>query len=465
MSIDKLAFQFNLAIFAILLLFSLDFIIFKTSYVFFLVLLLSKGVFLSIFIINLLKKSIYSIILPILWFLLIYGIFYIFGPLVYFFGDVNSIEFANTFYYIDYIDVKYVNILNTIFLLAVSILVSPLIHKISNINFDIDYLFKNLDIKAISFFLILIGFIAKYLFYTPIAFGQEDGQAGQILRILSQLIGLGLLPLYYLSRKEKIYRFIFYILFISEVFYGFVEFSKSSILLPFIYLFISQIFFDSNRKALITLILSCIVYATSTPIVLKAREQVVILSGNIFSATFEQRVNILGFAIFTEQQAINDDTSIWWTRLNYANAQSFAMKEFNNNEPGTSLQRAIISPIPRILWRDKPLISTLGLEFNYKINGNPYSWSAPGYIAEYYWNLGWIGVFFGSVLMALSLFITSVFTIRGLNEKKPLFLIMSALGIGIATRIDGWVAISFSPLLLFIIIGVFILPILEPSKK
>jgi len=83
-----------------------------------------------------------------------------------------------------------------------------------------------------------------------------------------------------------------------------------------------------------------------------------------------------------------NDIQMWWARLNYANAQAFAMQAYDRGSPGNSFSLALYAPIPRFIWPNKPVM-TVGSDFNCLVTGSPGSQSAPGIFAEAYWNGGW----------------------------------------------------------------------------
>ena len=89
-----------------------------------------------------------------------------------------------------------------------------------------------------------------------------------------------------------------------------------------------------------------------------------------------------------------------WARLNYANAQAFAVERYNLGYPGDTFSDVLWVLLPRSLFPDKPNFSH-GSKFNQMVDGNPYSSSGPGIIVEGYWNGGWTGVVFVCFFMAM----------------------------------------------------------------
>lgn len=95
-------------------------------------------------------------------------------------------------------------------------------------------------------------------------------------------------------------------------------------------------------------------------------------------------------------QELDSGVQTWWTRLCYVPIQAFVMLEYDGGRPGGTFDTLKYAFIPRVLWRDKPLV-TQGDRLTFLVNGSTTSMSAPTVIGECYWAGGWWLVAVGGV--------------------------------------------------------------------
>jgi hypothetical protein len=127
----------------------------------------------------------------------------------------------------------------------------------------------------------------------------------------------------------------------------------------------------------------------------------------------------------------------WWARLNYANAQAFAMDEFDHKREGDTFVLAVWTFVPRMFFPEKP-ITTTGDKFNKLVTGNPNSQSSPGMFAEGYWNAGWFGLIIVFILMGIFYAVWEKYTVRNLNIMRLQFLPVMWMGLFPAIQQDCW---------------------------
>jgi hypothetical protein len=154
----------------------------------------------------------------------------------------------------------------------------------------------------------------------------------------------------------------------------------------------------------------------------------------------------------------------WWTRLNYANAQSFAMSAFDRQSPGSTFDLILVSFLPRGLFPDKPSIQS-GADFNESINGSRESLSAPGMFAEGYWNAGYPGAFFVAVSLGVFYFFSAQYTRRNLTSGRLLFLPVVWLFVFTSIQQDSWFVAGTFGLLPIIVFFHFLLLLFEKSVR
>ena len=154
-----------------------------------------------------------------------------------------------------------------------------------------------------------------------------------------------------------------------------------------------------------------------------------------------------------EESILGDEGQLWWVRLNYANAQQFAMQEFESGSPGNSLKLALIAPIPRLLWPDKPIIES-GRDFYERLTGHTTATFGIGFFCEAYWNGGWLAVILCSAAIGwLFAMITRV-----LGEELLLgnlwALPFALLWVRGGARVDGWMHTEIVGPAVFTLIGI-----------
>jgi hypothetical protein len=127
----------------------------------------------------------------------------------------------------------------------------------------------------------------------------------------------------------------------------------------------------------------------------------------------------------------------WWCRLNYANAQSFAMTAYDQGFSGDTFALGLFVFVPRLLYPDKPIM-TPGVEFNVLVDGNPNSQSAPGMFAEAYWNGGWPLAGLTFLFMGAFYWAWEVYAKRKLASLRLGYIPVIWLGLFSAIQQDAW---------------------------
>jgi hypothetical protein len=160
------------------------------------------------------------------------------------------------------------------------------------------------------------------------------------------------------------------------------------------------------------------------------------------SNSLEQRMDTMQAFMTADSSDLEETTpyeQTWWTRLNYANAQQFALQQYDTGFSGESLKMALIAPIPRILWPDKPIIES-GYDFYKKLTGADEMVSfGIGFFVEAYWNGGWIAV----ILCAIGIgwlygWITLLIT-KEIAEGNYWVCPIALLWVKSGGRVDGWI--------------------------
>ncbi len=368
---------------------------------------------------------------PMPWFLLASGVYFGFGPLIYFFGNEMAKTYCNAVWPVDLDELWSVTLLNA---LGVVLVFGVWLWQMREVPRG---RLKPAGDDALAsavliFYLVglpfrLITIVSDYdlLPFTLPGF----------LRWFANLTSAGLVLLTAMAlRKGGGWRFLWGAMLVMDVIGGVLAFSKLAILLAVIPCILGYLLYRPQRQALQWIpVFLTIAYMVSHSFVSFARQNV--MDHNSILGRME-----LAHSFFDAEKAnpLDEEDQAWWTRLNYANAQQFAMQDYENGTPGDSLMMALIAPIPRILWPDKPSIES-GYEFYRRLTGRNTASFGIGFFAEAYWNGGWLAVVLcscaiGWIFGKITLFISKEQAIGNL-WVLPIALIWIRGG----ARVDGWI--------------------------
>ena len=257
-----------------------------------------------------------------------------------------------------------------------------------------------------------------------------------------------LIPLFVLKDVRFSAKIQFYTLITLLLLSGLLSLSKSLIFLIPMIIIIAMLFkeFDLKRIAFLS-VCSLILFILISPVILFGR----ILAGNegefnnqgsvdtkiiteVFSAMQEDEItNAAGIALGTQS---------WWARLNYANTQSFAISQYQNGNNGESLSNIFWIFIPRILYKDKPLLTDAAREFNGSIDGNYKAAHSPTFLVEGYWNYGWKGLLLCGLFLGVQFFAWRVYSDWLFSKLRVQYLPIWFAGIQIGFFQDGWLLVG-----------------------
>jgi oligosaccharide repeat unit polymerase len=117
-----------------------------------------------------------------------------------------------------------------------------------------------------------------------------------------------------------------------------------------------------------------------------------------------------------------------------------AVPERLDYQYGKTLVLWLAAPVPRTLWKEKPVIST-GQIIGEEVFGSGIGASGggvpPGFVAEMYWNFGFLGVFLGMFLLGYWLRAIYQCTFPYLSTYKSALLIYIAIMIPFAFGLLG----------------------------
>jgi hypothetical protein len=390
---------------------------------------------------KLIKRDGLTLWTPVPWFLGAIGAYLGIGPLVYTFGNPETISYLDGRWIVDSLDLWRTNLVNLVGVIVV--ISSFLLFAHFGPRFAIPMLKETDKISraksALKLFL-FIGLPIQYLLVLP----HELGLLGFLLPgsvyALKGLVLLGIMMLGYLSVSGSWkYTTGLILLCIIQFTVGLLEFNKINTLLVPIMAMLGR--FLANRRITTIVLMAAIVvaiFAVLQPIALQGRGELSMRShyGGQWS-NLSQRLDVMRNVTpkyhATEHQG-------WWSRLCYTPEQAFVIHEYDSGNPGSSFAMAIYTFIPRFIWPEKPIISSLGTDFTYLTKGFRSSSTGIGIFAEAYWNGGWLAVILSSAYIGMLFAILSRLSLSFMLNSAWIFLPCIFLSIKMGFRVDGYFA-------------------------
>jgi hypothetical protein len=293
---------------------------------------------------------------------------------------------------------------------------------------------------AAGIFFALLGYPVKYL----ISFPHSMGAFGDIvipgmLGTLEHLapVALFLLTLWSLRFAPGWFPVMLGLLTLDMA-AGFLRFSKSDVLLPLLMFILALLY---NKASLVRIAVAAAgfvaVYHAIDPTAGYGRQQLSIRYGTIRTASFEERLEIMGnYWNDTSRARTGGEFQGSLARIAYVHSAAPAIALYDRGLPGQSLADAYVVLIPRFLWPDKPVFDHGG-RYTRLINGSDTSSTWMGYFAEAYWNLGWAGIPLVMIPLGGVFFAFARYAQFVLREGKWLHFPAVFLGMFLGVRVDG----------------------------
>ncbi|MBI1295524.1 hypothetical protein GC175_11270 [bacterium] len=315
-------------------------------------------------------------------------------------------------------------------------------------------------LRVILTLFLFIGIPIRYLVWIPYVFGFGSFIVPGSIAILGNLAILSFVLLLILAYKyNRNYFVLFGILFAFESTIVFLSLSKQAILEVVIILVLAATLIGVRiKQILVVALLVAVIYISFlSPFVTFAREE--------FRAHGLQSLSDAYIALteFFGEQTGNGSHSYeaqqWWSRLNYANAQTFSIRAYNLGYQGSTYEQIPYVFIPRILFPGKPALTT-GTYFNYLVNGNPDSASSPTVFAEAFWNGGWLYVVLTAIYLGGIYYAFEAYAVKQLTAFRFQYLPIIWMGITMGYRHDGWFVPTFLSAVVIAIVLHFLLTVI-----
>lgn len=386
------------------------------------------------------------------WFLLTFGFYYGFGAVMYSFAPIEVRDYVDVMFPVDAAWLRTTNVLNAVGFAVVSLAFfggMSLPARPRPVTLDSEY--EIAVAQRTMWVCLVIGYLARLAIR-----GQDPTGAsgGGMIKSLENLILVALALLCFLvARGRRRYLWLLVPLAGVELYLTFVMLMKSDVMTVGLFMFLGLFWAKPSRKLLVGGAAAGIAtYLLLAPIIQLGRAIRWDLGGDISSK--ELLANAVSSTDAFESVA-SRPASYPWTRVMSANAEAFAMSQYDAGLPGKSYEMAGYMFIPRALWPDKPII-TPGVVFNEAALGSSTSASAPGVLGEAYWNGGWAYVVMSAIYVGFFLAIFTRIVTSCLVGGDSRILPAATLVVVIACRPDAWFAASFIgtvPILIVFIVG------------
>ena len=132
-------------------------------------------------------------------------------------------------------------------------------------------------------------------------------------------------------------------------------------------------------------------------------------------------------------------------RLSTSDIQAYLMDQYDNRQPGSSLDDFWVALIPRLLWPGKPIVTRFGSELHEQFwaIANADSALAPTYTAEAYWNYGPLGVVMVSLLIGAEIgWLTRRWQFAAGGSDLAFLLIAFPAALW-ASFVESWIAATY----------------------
>ena len=126
-----------------------------------------------------------------------------------------------------------------------------------------------------------------------------------------------------------------------------------------------------------------------------------------------------------------------WSRLAYAGDQLYCIEAYSRGERGTSYRYLVDMWIPRFLWRAKPL-AVPGLEHARLTRGLDETYTSATLFGEAYFNAGFLGIAFFSLLLSAVLCLYEFPARWVLQQRRTEYSVVLFSGIFVGLRVDDW---------------------------
>ena len=286
------------------------------------------------------------------------------------------------------------------------------------------------------------GAVFRYLIIKPSQWGMLDISIPGVLSAASYTLDLGFgLMAFVAARREGSWRPLLIALLSVHVFLTVLGFAKAELVIALLFPALGA-YIAHRKMRRLALNVGFIVgaFMIAQPYVSYARAEVWLETGTISQASYQRRLGILrDYVVNGGPDAVFEVTERrqgWWTRLNFAGPQAFAMNAYDKGLRGDSLDGVWTMFIPRAIWPDKPIYQGPGGAFYSLVTGREAtSFLALSVYGDLYWQFGWLGVLIGCPLIGWYFAMLSWRSLLVIKTRE--FLFMPAVLIALQAAMQG----------------------------
>ena len=416
---------------------------------------------------------------PITLFLAHTALFKGFGPLVFLFGNADSMAYINDGIWAR-TDTEQLqtNILNAVATSVVMVsaclvlrlrLVRMLAQPKRNTAYSAN---QNLLARTALLFLV-VGLINRYGLVLPYEWGLRDTPPPGIASTLKNLVDIAIALIAYLSvRRGGNWKILFWIVFSTHVFTLMLGFRKSVVILAILLpAFTAYMAHGNLRRLMVWALSALIIYVAMSPFAAYGRSMIIAGGGeDVYNATLGDRVEIIGnmlaspedFLITANENARQNS----WLRLDYSGPQAYVMREFDRGIVNPTLVDGLWRLVPRAIWPDKPTTTGPGRQFYQYVTGS-YLQARVGvtFYADAYGNGGWTAVVLVCGVIGAFFGVSTALVMRWLRSDDFVMFPAILLIADFALRgLNGWIQNGFSLVPYLLLYGMFVYCIRSVSR-
>ena len=252
----------------------------------------------------------------------------------------------------------------------------------------------------------------------------------------AQAVGIFLVALWALERGGAAH-FAYLIPIVIVLAVTLITLNKSIIVLSMMFLAIAVLYrgITYRRVIVVTLSLLC-TFSILAPMISNARNMHAERYGDLLGGTIEERLLYSRDYLKGERSEFQTNVSPF-SRFNFVAPAAYVVMSYDEGRPSSTIQSSAWTLVPRLIWPDKPEVSSAGRELYELITGRDISRLAMTAFADIYWNLGWVGIFVLMPVWGALLWKGTMISFRIVVQRNWLMLPLPLFCFQIGLGIDG----------------------------
>lgn len=389
------------------------------------------------------RRNIASLWTPLIWYRVTMLSYFGMGSMVPIWTNGETLDLMKSFYSFYGFETVKLNFLITTFNLCFIITVKTIFVVIGTrttwLRSERGISKSNFSLIAFGSICLSVGAAVNYLIILPQTIGVINLTYFSSVSTLSMLSWFGYFMVVYWALENKKLAVLIAPILLSfgESGIGFLATSKAGMLMPLVMVSIGFIYHRPNLLRITAFGTAIVViFMVLSPAVAYVRD----LGGKYYDGSPPAK-DIPGLYASYFRGEKEDDSytgvEMGWARLSFVNAGTFVMNQYDHGMPGRSYRYWSIVWIPRIIYREKPIITDVARELTYAANGNYNSSASAGLAAEAYWNGGWPAAIGLSVFIAFVFGFWSIYSYEVIRRRAWHLFFIVLLGMRMAVRVDG----------------------------